>query len=240
MDSLRQRTHYRRFVLAALLSLLAGPSFGGSVSGVVTYEGPVPELKPIQMQSDPACLERHASPPPNEMLVLGSGNTMGNVLVRVRSGASGDFSPPEEPVTLDQVGCQFVPHVLAVMADQPLTIRNSDGLLHEVRALPKVNPGFQQAMPGSGQEVTRSFSKTEPPFKIQCDVHPWMAAYVAVLDNPYYDVTGADGKFNLEGLPPGAYEIEAWHEKLKTKSAKITIQGDEAAKVDFSFSPPSR
>ena len=67
-----------------------------------------------------------------------------------------------------------------------------------------------------------------------------MAAYVAVLDNPYYDVTGPDGKFTLDGLPPGDYELEAWHEKLKTKSAKITIKGDETATVDFSFSPPSR
>jgi len=226
--------------LATIVVLIAGPSFAGRVNGTVKYEGEVPNLKPIQMDADPGCMKKHASPPQNEMLVLGSGNTMGNVLVRVRSGATGDFSAPKEAVALDQNGCQYVPHVLAMMADQPMTIKNSDGLLHNVHALPKVNQGFNQAMPGSVKEVTRTFSKVEPPFKIKCDVHPWMAAYVAVLDNPYYDVTGADGKFTLDGLPPGDYEIEAWHEKLKTQSAKVTIKGDEVATVDFSFSPPQR
>ena len=226
--------------LTAIVVLVAGPALAGGVTGTVKYEGSVPKLKPINMAADPGCAKKHASPVKNEMLVLGDGNTMGNVLVRVRSGATGSYSAPKEPVTLNQLGCQYQPHVLAMMADQPIKIKNSDGLLHNVHALPKVNQGFNQAMPGSVKEVTRTFSKTEPPFKIKCDVHPWMAAYVAVLDNPYYDVTGPDGKFTLDGLPPGDYEIEAWHEKLKTKSAKITIKGDETATVDFSFSAPSR
>ena len=235
---------YKRFcsglALAAIAVLIAGPAHAGSITGTVKYEGDVPNLKPIMMDADPGCVKKHSSPPANEMLVLGDGNTMGNVLVRVRSGASGDFSAPGEAVELDQHGCQYVPHVLAVMADQPLKIKNTDGLLHNVHALPKVNQGFNQAMPGSVKEVTRSFSKTEPPFKIKCDVHPWMGAYVAVLDNPYYDVTAPDGKFTLDNLPPGDYEIEAWHEKLNTQSAKVTIKGDETATIDFSFSAPQR
>jgi plastocyanin len=235
---------YKRFcsglALAAIVVLIAGPALAGSVTGTVKFEGTPPTLKPTNMATDPSCAKKHASPPKNEMLVLGSGNTMGNVLVRVRSGATGSYSAPKEAVALDQNGCQYAPHVLAMMADQPLKIKNSDGLLHNVHALPKVNQGFNQAMPGSVKEVTRTFSKTEPPFKIKCDVHPWMAAYIAVLDNPYYDVTSADGKFTLDDLPPGDYEIEAWHEKLKTKSAKVSIKGDEAATVDFSFSAPQR
>ena len=238
MDSFKRI--WSGLALAAIVVLVAGPAVAGSVTGTVKYEGRVPNLPSIKMDADPGCAKKHSTAPKNEMLVLGSDNTMGNVLVRVRSGATGDYSAPKDAVALDQNGCQYVPHVLAVMADQPMKIKNSDGLLHNVHALPKVNQGFNQAMPGSVKEVTRSFSKTEPPFKIKCDVHPWMAAYVAVLDNPYYDVTGADGKFSLDGLPPGDYELEAWHEKLKTKSAKISIKGDETATVDFSFSAPSR
>lgn len=243
MDSFESNRFKRigpSLALTAVVVLIAGPTLAGSVTGTVKYEGPVPILPTVKMDADPGCAKKHASPVKNELLVLGTDNTMGNVLVRVRSGATGSYSAPKRAVALDQDGCQYVPHVLAVMADQPMKIKNSDGLLHKVHALPKVNQGFNQAMPGSVKEVTRTFSKTEPPFKIECDVHPWMAAYVAVLDNPYYDVTGVDGKFTLEELPPGKYEIEAWHEKLKTKSAKITIQGDETAKVDFSFSAPQR
>jgi len=226
--------------LAAMILLVYGPALAGSVTGTVTYEGRVPDLPTVNMSSDPACAEKHATPAPSQLLVLGSGNTMANVLVRVRRGATGEYSAPTEAVVLAQEGCQYHPHVVAMMADQPLKIENSDGLLHNVHAFPRVNQGFNQAMPGSVKEVTRTFTEVEPPFKIKCDVHPWMGAYVAVLDNPYYDVTAADGKFTLDGLPPGDYEIEAWHEKLKTKSAKVTVQGDETVTVDFSFSVPQR
>jgi plastocyanin len=228
------------FVLALIVVFVAGPALAGSVNGVVKYEGQVPTMKQIKMDADPGCAKKHSEAPRSEMLVLGDGNTMANILVRVRSGVSGAQKAPSTPVTLDQEGCQYVPHVLGVMVGQELKILNSDGLLHNVHALPKVNQGFNQAMPGSVKEATKVFSKTEPPFKIKCDVHPWMGAWIAVLDNPYFDVTGQDGKFSLDNLPAGSYEIEAWHEKLGTKSAEVTISGDGAETVDFTFSPPQR
>ena len=126
------------------------------------------------------------------------------------------------------------------MAGQPLKILNSDGLLHNIHALPKVNRSFNQAMPASVTEIEKSFSKPEAMFKIKCDVHPWMGAWVAVMTHPFFDVTAADGKFDIGNLPPGTYEIEAWHEKLKTRTASVTISGDESQTVDFSFSPPAR
>jgi len=227
-------------VLALVVLAVAGPAMAGSVKGVVKYEGKVPTMKQIKMDADPGCAKKHSEAPRSEMLVLGDGNTMGNVLVRVRSGDSGSHAAPSEAVTLDQRGCQYVPHVLAVMVGQELKIKNSDGLLHNVHALPKVNPGFNQAMPGSVKEAIKVFKKPEPPFKIKCDVHPWMGAWVAVLENPYFEVTGTDGKFSLDNLPAGTYEIEAWHEKLKTKSAKVTITGDGTETIDFTFSPPQR
>ena len=234
------RTRCGLFALAAIALTITGPAMAGSIKGVVKYEGKVPTMRQIKMDADPGCAKKHTEMPRSEMLVLGDDNTMGNVLVRVRSGASGTFTAPKEAVTLNQEGCQYVPHVLGVMVGQDLKILNSDGLLHNVHALPKINQGFNQAMPGSVKEAVKVFKKPEPAFKIKCDVHPWMGAWVAVLDNPYYDVTGKDGKFSLDALPPVTYEIEAWHEKLKTKSAKVTITGDGAETVDFTFSPPQR
>jgi hypothetical protein len=96
------------------------------------------------------------------------------------------------------------------------------------------------AMPASRTETTVSFDKEESMFKIKCDVHPWMGAYIQVMAHPFFDVTAKDGKFKIEGLPPGTYEIEAWHEKLKTKSTTVTISGDETQSADFTFSPPSK
>jgi len=94
-------------------------------------------------------------------------------------------------------------------------------------------------MPGSRTETEVSFSDAEPMFKIKCDVHPWMSTYVAVMSHPFFAVTGTDGKFSIKNVPAGTYEVEVWHEKLKTKTMSVTV-GDGDAKADFAFSAPSR
>jgi len=110
---------------------------------------------------------------------------------------------------------------------QPIKILNSDGLLHNVHALPKINKTFNMAMPASRTEATVTFDKEEFMFKMKCDVHPWMGAYIAVLSHPFFDVTGADGKFEIKDVPAGTYEVEIWHEKLGAKTTKVTVSGDE-------------
>jgi plastocyanin len=224
-------------------ALLSGSVLAGSITGTVKYDGPVPAAakRPIKMDADPACAKKHSSTVLPEFLILGEGQTLGNVFVHVKSGVPDkQYAAPSEPVVLDQRGCKYSPRVTGVMVDQPFKILNSDGLLHNVHALPKINKGFNRAMPASVKEAEFKFDKEEFMFKIKCDVHPWMGSFVAVMTHPYFAVTGEDGKFNIGGLPAGTYEVEVWHEKLKTKTVSVTISGDEAQIADFTFTPPTR
>jgi plastocyanin len=221
------------------LVLAGGPALAASaVTGTVTYTGKVPNLKPLDMAADPGCAAKHQGPVPSDVLVLGPGNTMANVMVRVKSPVAGTFTAPPQPAVIDQKGCHYEPHVLGVMVGQTLKLRNSDGLLHNVHALPKVNTPFNMAMPANRLEAETKFGKEEGMFLVKCDVHGWMTAYVGVFGNPFFSVTGTDGKFSIAGLPPGTYEIEAWHEKLGTRSATVTVAADKPANVDFAFAPP--
>jgi plastocyanin len=231
-------------VVAALAALCVcgTAASAATVSGTVTYDGKVPNLKPLAMDAEPACASKHKAPVPNEMLVLGeSGNTVGNILVRVVKGLpeGKTYPPPKDPVVMDQNGCVYQPHVFVVQAGQPLKVLNSDGILHNVHALPKVNPQFNMAMPPTRKEAEHVFDKPEEPFQIKCDVHPWMTAYAMVVTNPFYVVTRADGKFSIADLPAGTYEIEAWHEKLGKQTATVTVAESDTKTVDFKFSPPA-
>jgi plastocyanin len=222
------------------LALAAGPALAApSVTGTVTYTGKVPALKPIDMAADPACAAKHTGPVASDMLVLGAGNTMGNVMVRVKGPVAGTFPAPSSPVVIDQKGCHYEPHVVGVMVGQTLQLKNSDGLLHNVHALPKVNTPFNMAMPANRLTADTKFGQEEGMFQVKCDVHGWMTAYVGVFANPFFAVTGADGKFTISGLPPGTYEIEAWHEKLGMRTASVTVTAAAPAKADFAFAPPS-
>jgi plastocyanin len=226
----------------AAASVWPGAAYAAStITGTITYDGKVPALKPLAMDADPACAKMHSKPAANEMLVLGNGNTMGNILVWVSKGvpAGKTWPAPKNPATLDQKGCQYIPHVQGIMVGQPYKILNSDGILHNVHALPKINQGFNQPMPGNMKETTKTFAKPEDVFQIKCDVHPWMSAYVAVFTHPFYSVTGTDGKFNITGLDPGTYEITAWHEKLGTQTAR-SRSAPTNRKRRTSSSPPPR
>lgn len=231
---------YRSLAGAALIVVVAAaPLAAGTLSGTVTYTGKVPSLKPIAMDADPGCASKHTSPVPSDVLVLGAGNTMANVMVRVKNPPAGGAAAPTAPVVIDQKGCRYDPHVVGVRVNQPLKLHNSDGLLHNVHALPKVNTPFNMAMPANRTEAETKFGKEEGMFLVKCDVHPWMTSYVGVFGSPYFAVSGKDGKFTIPNLAAGTYELEAWHEKLGTKTATVTVTADKAATADFAFAPPS-
>ena len=223
-------------LLAAILC--PGVALAANVTGTVVFDGKAPALRPLAMDAEPVCHKAHGGKPvANEMLVLGTGNTMGNIMVWVSKGlpAGKTYPAPKTPVVLDQHGCQYVPHVMGIMVGQPYRILNSDGILHNVHTLPKINPSFNRGQPATVKEVTTSFPKPEGMFQIKCDVHPWMSAYMGVFTHPFYSVTKTDGKFTISGLDAGTYEITAWHEKLGTQTATITVTANETKPQNFKF-----
>ena len=229
--------------LAASAIFLALPSLvlAGSITGTVTYDGDAPTFKEIKMDADPVCLSHHTGAVYPQNLVLGSNKEMANVFVHVTSGVpKKDYPVPTEEVVIDQKGCMYDPHVVGVRAGQTVKILNPDGTLHNVHAMSKVNPEFNLAMPQFRKDTTKVFDKEEFMFPMKCDVHPWMTAWVSVLSHPFFSVTKADGKFAINDLPAGTYDIEAWHEKLGTQKQTVTLAEGENKTIDFKFAKPAK
>ena len=228
------------WLAAGLIAILGWPSIAAAanITGTVTFAGKPPALKPLDMAAEAVCHKKHGGKPaPNEALVLGSGNSMGNIIVWVSKGlpAGKTWPAPKTPVVLDQKGCTYMPHVMGIMVGQPYRILNSDGILHNVHTLPKLNPSFNRGQPATVKEVTTSFPKPEGMFQIKCDVHPWMSAYIGVFTHPFFSVTGRDGKFTISNLEAGTYENTAGREKLGTQTATVTVAANDAKTQNFKF-----
>jgi plastocyanin len=237
-------TGNRLWLAAGLVAVSFWPGVAvaaSTVTGTVTFDGKAPTLKPLAMDADPACAKKHSAPVPGEAIVLGNGNTVGNIMVWVSKGLpSGKTWPaPKTPAVLDQNGCQYKPHVMALMVGQPYKILNSDGIVHNVHALPKINTPFNKPMPATVKEATVTFPKAEANFPIKCDVHPWMNAYVGVFNHPFFSVTSADGKYTISGLDPGTYEITVWQERLGTQTASVTVGASDTKTQNFKFAMPA-
>jgi hypothetical protein len=213
------------------------PATAGTITAVVRFEGTVPAPQMYRLEGDPKCVTEAGSPErADESLVVGDGGALQNVFVYVKDGLGAyGFPVPTEPVVLDQDKCRYTPRVLGVRVGQPLSIRNSDPLLHNVRANGEINQPFNMSTPLEGVSFERTFATREIMVPFKCDVHAWMTAYVGVLDHPYFGTTAPDGKVVLGNLPPGTYTIEAWHETLGTKTQQVTIAAKEAKDVAFTF-----
>jgi hypothetical protein len=200
---------------------------GASISGQVKVKGDVKKRKKIKMDADPKCAAMHAEPPMMEDIVVdGEGNVQW-AFVYVKKGAEGKKPTDAQPgAVINQVGCHYEPHVLGVVVGQDLTIRNSDDLLHNIHALPFSNKEFNFGQPTKGLEEKKSFTTQEVMVKVKCDVHPWMSAWIGVLDHGFFAVTGPDGKYAIPGgLPDGKYTVEVWHEGYKSVSADVDVKG---------------
>jgi len=227
-------------IMSGFIFILCTYAFAnGSIEGTITYNGPLPHSKLIHMDADPICYAVNKGNVQSQSILVGDNNTLGNVFVYIKSGlAKANYLPPKEAVVINQSGCNYSPHVIGVMAGQNVKFLNPDGTLHNVHAMCKINPEFNASMPDFRKEMQVSFDKQEFMFPIRCDVHPWMQAWMAVMPQPFFAVTAIDGKFEIKNVPPGTYEIEAWHEKLKSKTATVTVTDGAVQKIDFTFSEP--
>ncbi len=206
-----------------------------TIQGVVKFLGKPPKRRAIDMAGKPECAQ-HESPILDESIIVNPDGSLKNAFVWVKTGLKGwKFTPPATPVVLDQKGCQFSPHVQGAQVGQPVVIRNSDAFAHNVNCLSVRNPGFNFTQGRQGQEDTKQFQSPEVLFKLKCDIHGWMKGFIGAVDHPFFAVTGPDGKYELKGLPPGDYEVEAWHESFGTSSQKVNLAAKQTHQLPFVF-----
>ncbi|HEY2589760.1 MAG TPA: carboxypeptidase regulatory-like domain-containing protein [Tepidisphaeraceae bacterium] len=210
-----------------------------SITGHVFYRGPRPTRKPIDLSGCPQCAAAAGGPIYDESLVVNDDGSLQNVVVSISGGlpAGEQFASAADPVTLDQKGCTFRPHVIAARVGQPIVVKNSDPFLHTVHSLDaEASPAFNFAQPTIGERQVEPLRAVET-FEVKCDLHPWMKAWVRVFNHPYFTVTRADGSFALPPLPPGTYRVKAWHETLGVREKQVVVARDHPLSLTFDFEP---
>lgn len=188
--------------------------FAAEITGKITLKGTPP---PPAVAKDIVCGKPEKLNITARQYVVGADNGLADVFVYLKSGTGIDgktFTAPADKPVLDQIDCEYTPFALGVMKGQTFTVKNSDAVLHNVNSTrAKINKGKNFGQPNKGQVNDMVFDKTEIPILFKCDVHPWMTAYVAVFDNPYFAVSDKDGRFSIPNVPPGTYELVVYHRK---------------------------
>ena len=203
----------------------SAPAAGvGTIKGSVKLTGTPPEMKMLKREADPFCGRVQMK---DEEVVVGAGGALKNVLVRLTKGVTGDYPAPETPAMIDQSQCMYRPRMQAIMAGQPLAIRNGDQTLHNVHTYKGPSTLFNQAEIPGMPPIVRKFDGPAAIIKFKCDVHPWMTGYVAVSSHPFFAVTGDDGTFSIANVPAGSYTVEAWHERFGATTTDVTVSADK-------------
>lgn len=215
----------------------SAPSSGlfgsGVIEGRVTFEGTRPNPRPIKMSGDANCSP--TKPAVEQGKVIAEDGGMPYVFVYIKKGIDGKYPVPTEPVLLNQVGCMYEPHVFGIQIGQPLKILNSDPTAHNVHSMATKNKAFNVSQPAQNMVSMQAFSRQEIGFKIKCDVHGWMSTFGSALPHPFFAVTDETGRYKIERLPAGEYEVEVWHELYQTVSQRITVKDGETVTLDFVY-----
>lgn len=218
------------------------PANLGSITGTIALTGQAPAPQPIDMSADTACQSKN----PNAVAetVVAKDGKLQNVFVYIKDGTvtggnriSGyTFPVPGDAVKLDQTGCHYAPHIIGIQTNQKLQVVNSDPTAHNINVQPKQgNPSWNVSQPPSTPPIERSFARPETLVPVKCNQHPWMKAYIGVLKHPFFAVSGPDGSFTINGVPPGKYTVVAWHEKFGEQTMEITVPDNGAGNANFSF-----
>ncbi len=217
------------------------PATVATINGTVKLDGTAPRARRINMAAEPSCAAKHSgSPAMTQEVVTGSGGTLANVVVYVKEGVQGTPPAATNTVVMDQAGCIYTPHVIAVQTNQPIEVRNSDPTTHNIHPTPANNREWNESQPQGAAPLNKSFAREEIAIPVKCNVHPWMKSYIAVFAHPYFNVTGETGSFEIKNLPPGDYTLVAWHEKFgESEPQKITVGAKETKSVDFTFKAAS-
>ena len=218
---------------APVVNTKAGPLGTATIKGVVNFSGKAPEMKVPKKRKDAEfCKTKEVK----YNAVLADGGKLAETFVRIANDSvKGEYPAPAKHAEIDQVDCMYTPRIQGVVAGQEITIKNSDGTLHNVHAVPKVNEEFNFGQPNKGDERLRTFDRPEIMVPFRCDVHGWMNSYAGVVPHPFYAVTSQDGSFEIKGLPAGTYTLEAWHERLGTQTASVTSDGKTPVTATFTF-----
>ncbi len=207
------------------------PNTVAVVSGTVKFDGTAPKRAKIDMSQDTNCKGDNTVE-----TIVADGGKLANVFVYVKDGlGSRTFNTPATPVTIDQKGCQYHPHVLGLMAGQSIEIKNNDPTTHNIHPTPKDNREWNESQPPQAPPINKSFAREEIMLPVRCNQHPWMKMYINVVKSPFYAVTDKDGKYEIKGLPPGDYTLAFVHEKLGEQDQKVTLAPKDSKTVDVSF-----
>ena len=197
---------------------------GGTIEAEVKYNG-APVVEKLKVNKD---TEKCGTETVIEKVVVGSNKGLANAVVSV---ADGKGAPTAKKAVLDQHGCKFVPHVVA-MTPGEIEIKNSDGILHNLHTYSTANPSVNKAQPKFKKVMTEKFEKPEI-IKVTCDVHSWMLGWIAVMPHPFFGVTDNNGVTKIENVPPGKHKIEVWHETLGKQQKDVEVKAGQTAKVSF-------
>ena len=219
---------------------VAGAKDSPAATGVVKYEGPRSKMRSIRMTEKGGkpsdCRKLYKGPLLDQNRVVSEKGELANVFVYVSEGLKEKSYPlPEKAALMNQDRCMFEPRVQGIQVGQDFMMKNSDPLIHNVRSFSMRNRPFNVAQPPKTPDRKKVFKRKENEIMIQCDFHPWMKAYIFVMDHPYFAVTNAKGEYSIKGLPAGKYTLTAWHEELGEQEAEITVDASGAAKAGFTF-----
>jgi plastocyanin len=209
-----------------------GTAWGGTIRGTVQFTGAAvdPKKLPVTVDHSVCGKEKDA-----EDIVLSPEKGIRNVVVSLQSPPPGAKSPAALPIAqMDQEQCMFVPRVVVVPAGGTVEFLNSDRLLHNLHSDSQGNPIFNRTQP-RGRTIPIVLKEPEI-IRVNCDLHPWMRAWVVVTDHPFYAITNDQGEFVLDNVPPGAYTLQLWQESLGTVTKDVAVRDEAITTVTLEMS----